>query len=897
MKVVRLSLTLAVFAFVFSLTAQAQLPREFEYWKTPNAPIVDFSTTSSSIEVPDNFTINDMQVVVDIDHPVASDLTITLSGPSGTFTLSTQNGSAGANYENTIFDSSPVSSLPGLAINDPGNVTAYFRGIYVPEDALPTGGQGKGLWTLNVVDNLIGDGGTLVRWGLVFNRYGRYRDVRWGTDLNVFGVTRLTQLAPIFIDDVTPVPPYTVNGYRPQNQLINTVALLMVGRMPGTGNISVDTKYPTGGTASVFESDVPFGSPNVYLFGFTENLASSKGMHEMTYDVFMRGDLYTSRPDNQIKEQYEVTPGSLGYDNGVAQNTLYPMLNECDGAVYFIDVPQSLTSVDIWQGSSVELEPQPSTSSMTVNVYDLYTGMIVATTGPVPFPEQGTKWVSYPFSPPVQLPAGTYRVAACLTTLEQGSAGPAIGLDQVGSPFEPLGPYSRYENTALQQVSFDGGMNWLTEDSRLFTTLMIRPNFVQLSDVGVIAINPQAGFSSLDVTVKFGAYAHYSWLPNQVTFGKVWITNNANGSTVGYMEKRVFLNAAPFVDTEVFSFPALGSGSYTIHAEVSRPDDENLINNHYSRQFNVPYAPVVVATPSGVGQDLKDDITTAYSQYGSKVEFVDRTLGFDFPAGRRVLWVGGMTPAQATAARAFVENGGELEVLPIDNLGHRTLTSIFTSLASEQEMSTYRHLMEMPEVSGNRNIQTPAMQTLLNGDLNIIGKNKEQTSGFLSNYASQLIDRVNSTPLRVGYRSADQNLIVSGSDKLQLQAVRMAGLTVARVLAKDSKPSEQFVEAITNPANFELTQNYPNPFNPSTNVAFNVPVDANVSIRVYDILGRDVATLVSGFHQAGQYITTWDAHNAMNEMVPSGIYLYRMEAAPIDGTAPFNTFKKMILSR
>ncbi|MGW8268268.1 MAG: hypothetical protein ACWGSQ_18015, partial [Longimicrobiales bacterium] len=61
---------------------------------------------------------------------------------------------------------------------------------------------------------------------------------------------------------------------------------------------------------------------------------------------------------------------------------------------------------------------------------------------------------------------------------------------------------------------------------------------------------------------------------------------------------------------------------------------------------------------------MKDDITTAYSQYGSKVEFVDRSFGFEFPEGRRVLWVGAMTPAQATAARTFVQNGGELEVLP-----------------------------------------------------------------------------------------------------------------------------------------------------------------------------------------------------------------------------------------
>mgnify|MGYP000497108263 CR=1 FL=1 len=105
---------------------------------------------------------------------------------------------------------------------------------------------------------------------------------------------------------------------------------------------------------------------------------------------------------------------------------------------------------------------------------------------------------------------------------------------------------------------------------------MIRPNFVQMSDVGVIAIYPNNGFGGLDVTVDFGAYAHYTYLPNQITFGKVWVINNATQAVVGYQEKRVFLNQAPFMDTQVFNFPSLTSGSYTIKAVVERPDDERL---------------------------------------------------------------------------------------------------------------------------------------------------------------------------------------------------------------------------------------------------------------------------------------------------------------------------------
>lgn len=111
MKVARLSFMLVALALLGSLAVNAQV-REYEYRAFPNAPIVDFSTTSSSITVPDPFTISTLSVVVNIEHAAASDLTITLSGPTGNYTLSTQNGLAGANYENTIFDSNPGTAIP-----------------------------------------------------------------------------------------------------------------------------------------------------------------------------------------------------------------------------------------------------------------------------------------------------------------------------------------------------------------------------------------------------------------------------------------------------------------------------------------------------------------------------------------------------------------------------------------------------------------------------------------------------------------------------------------------------------------------------------------------------------------------------------------------------------------
>jgi hypothetical protein len=75
------------------------------------------------------------------------------------------------------------------------------------------------------------------------------------------------------------------------------------------------------------------------------------------------------------------------------------------------------------------------------------------------------------------------------------------------------------------------------------------------------------------------------------------------------------------------------------------------------------------------------------------------------------------------------------------------------------------------------------------------------------------------------------------------------------------------------PATFNLGQNYPNPFNPSTRIQFVLPSRNFVTLKVYDMIGRDVATLVNGFKDAGSHEVLFDASH-----LPSGIYVYRITA-------------------
>ena len=90
---------------------------------------------------------------------------------------------------------------------------------------------------------------------------------------------------------------------------------------------------------------------------------------------------------------------------------------------------------------------------------------------------------------------------------------------------------------------------------------------------------------------------------------------------------------------------------------------------------------------------------------------------------------------------------------------------------------------------------------------------------------------------------------------------------------------------------FALGQNYPNPFNPSTKINFSLAVDSKVSLKIFDVLGQEVATLINGQLAAGSQEVSFNA-SSLN----SGVYFYRIDADGIDGQK-FSSVRKMILTK
>jgi hypothetical protein len=121
---------------------------------------------------------------------------------------------------------------------------------------------------------------------------------------------------------------------------------------------------------------------------------------------------------------------------------------------------------------------------------------------------------------------------------------------------------------------------------------------------------------------------------------------------------------------------------------------------------------------------------------------------------------------------------------------------------------------------------------------------------------------------------------VAGS-KITSGAIYIAQLQLARGTVTGVQ-----AESGSIPSAFALLQNYPNPFNPTTNIEFRIANLELVTLKVFDLLGREISTLVNEVRPAGLYTVRWDASS-----LPSGVYFYRLQAREFVQT------RKMVITK
>jgi len=111
------------------------------------------------------------------------------------------------------------------------------------------------------------------------------------------------------------------------------------------------------------------------------------------------------------------------------------------------------------------------------------------------------------------------------------------------------------------------------------------------------------------------------------------------------------------------------------------------------------------------------------------------------------------------------------------------------------------------------------------------------------------------------------------------------------IVTRKTEVTEVGTPVVDIPQKFELYQNYPNPFNPSTSISFDLPEDAFVTLKIYNIIGQEIKTLVNEFKNAGRYTVVWDGKDNTGKIAPSGIYFYRITAGNFSKTL------KMVLTK
>jgi hypothetical protein len=163
-----------------------------------------------------------------------------------------------------------------------------------------------------------------------------------------------------------------------------------------------------------------------------------------------------------------------------------------------------------------------------------------------------------------------------------------------------------------------------------------------------------------------------------------------------------------------------------------------------------------------------------------------------------------------------------------------------------------------------------------------------QASGKLKNAAQRLMENVLNHLTPRG--NTDQNVWVTDEAARQSLAGMISDildiLQRPQSLAKGAKGNVLEGDAPEGiPTEYGLAQNYPNPFNPSTTIAYQLPSASHVELKVYNMLGEEVATLVSQDQSPGHYRVTWQPN------LPSGVYVYRIQAGE------FTQSRKLLLVR
>ncbi len=215
------------------------------------------------------------------------------------------------------------------------------------------------------------------------------------------------------------------------------------------------------------------------------------------------------------------------------------------------------------------------------------------------------------------------------------------------------------------------------------------------------------------------------------------------------------------------------------------------------------------------------------------------------------------------------ESGDQGASIAIDTSGNAYITGVTTSSNYPTTSGAYQDTL-----GGNEN----AFVTELNSSGSALVYST-YIGGDTTVGSSIVLDASNNVYV-AGVTTSSNYPTTSGAYQTTLSGVQDAFVTKLNI------SNATFVQSNSSsvPNKFELMQNYPNPFNPSTVINYQLPVNSFVTLKVYDVLGREVKMLVNERENVGSHSVTFNASN-----LPSGVYFYRLQAGTYSET------KKLLL--
>jgi len=218
----------------------------------------------------------------------------------------------------------------------------------------------------------------------------------------------------------------------------------------------------------------------------------------------------------------------------------------------------------------------------------------------------------------------------------------------------------------------------------------------------------------------------------------------------------------------------------------------------------------------------------------------------------------------------------------IDISARKNLYKVFSALINlKKNYDAFRGAAFTTSFSGagkRINITHPSMNVTIIGNFNVLPIEMNpvfQNTGIWYDYFSGDSIDISDT----------QALIPLGPGEFHIYTTVKLPTPEPDILSGIKIPEENLV------TEYYLGQNYPNPFNPSTEIIFQIVNPSQVILKVFDILGREVKTLVNEEKENGRYKAAWNGDNNFNEPVSSGIYFYKLDAGS------FTNSKKMMLIR